>query len=61
MDVFAETDQRLATQGVTLWVAGLPTRSLEKVKRTAAWEVWVERGKVHATVASAVAAHEARR
>jgi sulfate permease, SulP family len=58
MDVIAETDQRLARHGVALWVAALPTRALAKAERTVAWSAWTGAGKVHPTVAAAVAAHE---
>ena len=58
MDVFAETDQQLATRGVALWVAALPTRAIEKAERSHAWTTWVDSGKVHPSVAAAVAAFE---
>ncbi len=58
MDIFAETDQQLARKGVAMWVAALPTRALEKVKRAPAWSQWADSGKVHDSVAAAVAAFE---
>lgn len=57
MDVIAETDRRLAGQGVALWVAALPTRALVKAQRTAAWSSWSEAGRIHPTVRAAVDAH----
>lgn len=58
MDVVTETDQHLAKQGVSLWVAALPARALEKAQRTAAWSTWADAGKLHRTVTDAVAAYE---
>ena len=61
MDVMAETDHILERQGSTLWVASIPTRALEKARRTELWEHWSEKGKIHATVMAAVAAFEESR
>ena len=36
MDVFAETDEQLRQDGVTLWVAALPQRAATVARRTAA-------------------------
>lgn len=60
MDIFAETDQQLARKDVALWVAALPTRALAKARRAPAWSEWASSGKIHPTVAAAVAAFEHR-
>ena len=57
MDVIAETDRQLAKQDAALWMAALPTRALAKAERTAAWDAWVEAGRLHHTVDAAIAAH----
>jgi sulfate permease, SulP family len=61
MDVILETDHMLGRQGSTLWVANIPTRALEKARRTELWEPWYGSGKIHPTVASAVSAFEESR
>jgi hypothetical protein len=43
---------------VALWVAALPTKALAKVQRAPAWSQWADSGKVHPSVAAAVAAFE---
>lgn len=58
LDVFVETDQQLATRGITLWVAALSTSALTKAKKGMTWPQWRDAGKVHATVEDAVAAFE---
>jgi sulfate permease, SulP family len=58
MDVFAETDQQLARRGVALWMAALPTAALAKARRTAAWPVWRDAGKLHASNRDALAAFD---
>ncbi len=60
MDVIMETDHRLARQGTELWVAAVPVRAREKATRLAAWEDWTAQGKIHVSVAAAVAAYERR-
>ncbi len=60
MDIFFETEQQLARQGRTLWVAAIPVRALEKVRRTRAWDAWVGSGRVYPSVADAVSAFERR-
>lgn len=57
MDVIAETHRQLDRQGISLWVAALPSRALAKAQRTAAWSEWSEAGRVHPTVAAAVDVH----
>ena len=59
IDVMAETDHMLQRLGSTLWLANLPTRVEEKVRRTEMWKSWTDAGRVHATVNSAVAEFEA--
>jgi MFS superfamily sulfate permease-like transporter len=59
IDVMAETDHMLQALGSTLWIANLPTRVEEKVRRTEMWIPWTEAGRVHPTVNSAVAHFEA--
>jgi sulfate permease, SulP family len=61
MDVFAETDQQLARQGVELWVAALPTRALAMARRAPAWSAWADAGKLHESVDDALAAFAGRR
>jgi hypothetical protein len=58
MDVLAETDQVLERQGVMLWVAALPEKTKQKARRTDKYDYWVTRGKIHRTVAGAVARYE---
>ena len=58
MDVFAETDQQLRQDGVTLWVAALPQRAVTVARRTAAWERWATAGRLHRSVSEAVKAFE---
>lgn len=60
MDVFAETDKQLEAEGVSLWVAALPTRAVTKLRRAAAWEEWAQSGRVHPTLNAALDAYEAR-
>ena len=59
LDVMAETDHMLQRIGSEMWVANIPTRAEEKARRTEMWEMWAASGKVHPTVASAVARFEA--
>jgi len=59
LDVMAETDHMLQRIGSEMWVANIPTRAEEKARRTEMWEMWAASGKVHSTVASAVARFEA--
>jgi MFS superfamily sulfate permease-like transporter len=61
LDVFAETDQQLASHGVSLWVAELPTRAIEKARRLTAWSALVSAGRVYTTLEEAVEAFEERR
>jgi sulfate permease, SulP family len=61
IDVFAETNQQLAREGVELWVATVPTRALEKVEGLPAWQDLVARDRVHPSTAAAVAAFESGR
>ena len=58
MDVFAETDQQLRQDGVTLWVAALPQRAVTVARRTAAWERWATAGRLHRSVSEAIKAFE---
>ena len=58
MDVFAETDQQLRHDGVTLWVAALPQRAVSVARRTAAWERWATAGRLHRSVSEAITAFE---
>ncbi len=61
MDVFAEMNGQLEAQGVTLWVAALPSRASTVLQRTPAWQHWSTSGRVHASVSAALAAYEAQR
>lgn len=58
IDAFVATDQQLARDGVSLWVAAVPAPALVKAARTAAWPAWRDGGRVHPTVAAAVAAYD---
>jgi MFS superfamily sulfate permease-like transporter len=58
MDVLAETDQVLERQGVMLWVAALPEKAKQKARRMDKYDDWVTKGKIHRTVAGAVANYE---
>jgi sulfate permease, SulP family len=61
IDVIGETDHMLERQRSTLWIANIPTRAEEKARRSELWEQWSEKGKIHRTVAAAVASFEAAR
>ena len=61
MDVMAETDHMLQRIGSMLWVANIPTRALEKARRTELWEPWYVSGRIHPTVMSAVSTFEESR
>jgi high affinity sulfate transporter 1 len=61
IDVIGETDHMLERQGSTLWIANIPTRAEEKARRSELWDQWSGKGKIHATVAAAVASFEAAR
>ncbi|MGH8951796.1 MAG: hypothetical protein ACRDX9_10250 [Acidimicrobiia bacterium] len=58
LDVMFETDQHLRRSGSGLWVASIPLKAEEKARRTEAWPEWVAAGKIHSSVAAAVAAYE---
>jgi hypothetical protein len=61
IDVIGETDHMLERQGSRLWIANIPTRAEEKARRSELWDQWSGKGKIHATVAAAVASFEAAR
>lgn len=61
MDVMAETDHMLQRMGSLLWVANIPTRAMEKARRTEMWAPWYGSGRIHPTVAAAVTAFEEAR
>lgn len=56
MDSFAETDRRLSHLGISLWVTELSTQALARVRRGAAWSVWRDAGRFHASLDDAVTA-----
>ena len=58
LDVMLETDSMLQRIGSEMWVASIPTRAAEKARRTEMWEHWSGSGRIHDTVAAAVAAFE---
>lgn len=59
LDTLAELARDLASQGTALWVAALPGRALAKARRTVRWDELAAAGRVHPTVAAAVAAYDA--
>jgi sulfate permease, SulP family len=61
MDVMAETDHMLERMGSMLWIANIPTRALEKARRTQLWKPWYGSGRIHPTVAAAVSQFEESR
>lgn len=61
VDIFLEMEEHLAANGAALWVASVPPRALEKVRRVEVYEEWVRAGRFHPTVSSAVEAHLSRR
>jgi high affinity sulfate transporter 1 len=58
IDVMAETNQQLEKQGTSIWVANLPTRAEEIARRLPKWNEWVDAGRVHPSVPTAVEAFE---
>ncbi|HEY6635023.1 MAG TPA: SulP family inorganic anion transporter [Acidimicrobiia bacterium] len=61
VDIFLEMEEHLAANGSALWVASLPPRALEKVRRVEVYEEWVRAGRIHPTLSAAVEAHSGRR
>lgn len=58
LDVMLDIDHVLTRMGSQLWVANIPTQAAEKARRTEMWEPWLDKGKIHISVAAAVAAFE---
>jgi len=56
-----EVDQHLERHGSSLWVASIPPRADEKARRLELWNEWVAAGKIHRSVAEAVAARSSDR
>lgn len=61
MDAILEVDEHLKRNGSTLWVAAIPIRAEAKARRTEAWPVWEQEGRIHASVGAAVRLFEADR
>lgn len=61
LDTWLEVDQHLSAHGAQLWFAAVPAAALVKAKRTPHFLEWVEAGRIHPSVASAVTAFEAPR
>jgi SulP family sulfate permease len=59
LSAMRDSQRNLAEEGVTLWVASLPERSLAMARRTPGWAAWNKTGRLWPTVSDAVAAfHE---
>jgi SulP family sulfate permease len=60
LSAMRDSQRNLAEQGVTLWVASLPERSLAMARRTPGWAAWNKTGRLWPTVSDAVAAFHER-
>lgn len=61
IDAWLEIDQYLAPRGAGLWVAAIPPRAVEKVKRIDIYREWLDAGRIHPSVRVAVDRFESAR
>ncbi|MGA9277398.1 SulP family inorganic anion transporter [Ilumatobacter sp.] len=53
IDQLGELDNQVAELGATIWLAALPSRSLETVRRLPVWQRWDDEHRLHPTALSA--------
>jgi len=61
IDAWVEIDQYLAPRGARLWVAAIPPRTVEKVKRIDIYREWLDAGRIHPSARVAVDRFESAR